>query len=801
MTELTSTPFKNGTAPPGPLYGQPPAGSSEAPYAVNYGPDGLHAQQSLGQKWLENTLDLIHRRKRILLICFALVVAVTALFTFTANPEYETHSIVMVDLGTGMQDVEGGTGQARMTFTKQDRTLAGELFLLQTSHTIEQRVGERLREEVPAALEEEDYRIEDHVRFSVGGDEVNAIMIRAIGEEPETAAHLANFYAEEYVRLTEEVSRTNTITSRQLLQDLEEKRRQELTTAEEQLKAYQQEHGTVGISDEASFLAQEVTGLSSELDQARLELQTRRASLRSLQERIGEVNPRLARNIASSSELKIQAVQRRISDLEVAKQDIFLRYPAARTNEAEYPELRSLNQQIAQLQAEVDRLASQYAEEIAGSGGLVGSGGIAYVADLNRQAIQDQTSITALQARIDALEQRLAVHQGKLSSIPRQAMELARLERARQQAENIYQAVVTQLQEVRIAEESKPGYARVIRKATVPEAPVRPNPVRNMVLALLGGLFLGFSVAFVRDRLDNRLYKESQLRALGHPVLGVIPNLKPLVDEDHGGQPFVEQDGRRLATTLVALLNPLSLASEAYRHVRTNLQYSMPDTIVQLLLVTSPGPEEGKSTAVANLGVVMARAERRTLLVDADLRRPKLHELFGLACSPGLAHHLLTPGEPVVVTPTGVDNLDVLTAGELPAPGEGPEGAVLNPAELLGSRRLREILRDLRQQYDVIIVDTPPVTVATDASLLATQSDAALVVTRAGKTKVGDLEDSVHALQTVGARIIGTLFNGFELAMARGQSYLHQHYSRYGREARYGYYAKKPTKARAAGAA
>lgn len=240
--------------------------------------------------------------------------------------------------------------------------------------------------------------------------------------------------------------------------------------------------------------------------------------------------------------------------------------------------------------------------------------------------------------------------------------------------------------------------------------------------------------------------------------------------------------------------------------------------VVRSIVVTSGGPEEGKSTTAANLAVTFAQAGRRTVLIDADLRRPRQHELFGISSVTGLAQllaaeettadtlrhwldtHFATGVEGLFVVPTGAVAIEEGSAG----PGDG-RFVVPNPSELLGSPAMRTLLQALLGAVDVVVVDTPPVLAATDAVLLSTQADATLLVTCAGKTKGGDIEQSLAHLDDVGAEVIGAVLNRFSLEHAAGYVYTYGHYSRYGPYSKYGAYntqerkgGKKPRGRRAA---
>lgn len=228
-------------------------------------------------------------------------------------------------------------------------------------------------------------------------------------------------------------------------------------------------------------------------------------------------------------------------------------------------------------------------------------------------------------------------------------------------------------------------------------------------------------------------------------------------DDDRGKD--LSTNGSQINSTLVVLRDPASPAAEAYRTLRTNIQFSSLDKPLRTLLVTSTAPDEGKSTTLANLAVTMAQAEQRVILVDCDLRRPSLHSLFGLPNEQGLTSVILQQGDaPLPLQPTGVPGLSLLTSGPLPP----------RPADLLGSRRMEALIGRLQAEADVVLFDTPPVIAVTDAAVLATRMDGVLLVLQAGKTRRDRAREARRLLEKVKANIIGVVLNNARLEAGYG---------------------------------
>ncbi len=214
-----------------------------------------------------------------------------------------------------------------------------------------------------------------------------------------------------------------------------------------------------------------------------------------------------------------------------------------------------------------------------------------------------------------------------------------------------------------------------------------------------------------------------------------------------------------VAQALITLRDPRSPAAEAYRTLRTNIQFSSLDKPIHTMLATSTAPDEGKSTTLANLAVTMAQAEQRVILVDCDLRRPSLHTLFAVPNERGLTSVILDQGEgPLPFQPTSVPGLQLLTSGPLPP----------RPADLLGSRRMEVLIERLRGEADIVLFDTPPVIAVTDAAVLATRVDGVLLVLQAGKTRRDRAREARRLLEKVKANIVGVVLNNARMETGYG---------------------------------
>ncbi len=228
-----------------------------------------------------------------------------------------------------------------------------------------------------------------------------------------------------------------------------------------------------------------------------------------------------------------------------------------------------------------------------------------------------------------------------------------------------------------------------------------------------------------------------------------------------------EARGDDSSRDLVTILDPTSAASESYRTLRTSLVYALVDTPPQVVVVTSPGPAEGKSTTCSNLGVVLAQADKSTLIIDCDLRKPAIHKIFKLRNFRGVASVLAEEHNLPEIWQEPLPGLKVVTAGPKPP----------NPAELVGSRRFAELIDRVRQEFDYVLIDAPPIQLFSDPTVLATQGDGVLLVFDSQKTRKAALRRAARDLESVGARVLGTVMNNAKVQ--KGGYYYDYRYDRY----------------------
>jgi capsular exopolysaccharide synthesis family protein len=361
---------------------------------------------------------------------------------------------------------------------------------------------------------------------------------------------------------------------------------------------------------------------------------------------------------------------------------------------------------------------------------------------------------------ISNLTQAEAQLRGQIRSISKQLKQLRATAGTSQEQTALVnqQAVLSeQLTQMQVNSSAGTGGLTLVTPAQPPAAPSSPKPTEDGLLGLVAGLILGLAAAFLRESLDDAVAtKETAEEFGGSTVLAAVP--------------MVTSWKKRQRPLVVSLARPMSPAAEAYRSLRTSLQFARQERDLHTILVTSPAAAEGKTSTLSNLGAMFAQAGQRVVLVSCDLRKPRLGQFFGVDEKTGLTTAILgeQPVEELVQAVPGDDNLWVLGSGELPP----------NPAELLNGRRIQEVFSALRELFDLVLIDSPPILPVTDAVVLARDADATLLVVAAGQTGRGDLQRAAEKLAQVNARVVGLVLNettrqgsGYGSAYAYGGTY------------------------------
>ena len=394
------------------------------------------------------------------------------------------------------------------------------------------------------------------------------------------------------------------------------------------------------------------------------------------------------------------------------------------------------------------------------------------LADLSkRKALEARRVVNSLKneyqlalAKEESLKKALALQKEEVLALNKKAVQYGVLKRQAESSRHMYELLIKRFKETSLTEEMKTGNIRVIDKAEMPQAPVKPKKRLNLLLAVVVGLFTGVGLAFFLEYLDNTIKTPDDVTDyLKVPYLGPVPAFSMNGNVDG------------IPPELISIHSPKSTVSEAFRGLRTSIMFSATDKKPTVFIVTSSGPLEGKTLISSNLAVTLARSQKPVLLIDGDMRRPRVHKVFQTSHNKGLSGILVgrdVLGESILETP--VKGLHLLPVGHLPP----------DPSELIGSRAMEKFIDGLRETFKFIVIDTPPVTAVTDAVALSRFVDGVILVSRIGVMPRQVLKNSLEQLQAVQAKILGVVLNG--VSSGKDSYYYSQYY--------YSYYGEDRTK-------
>jgi len=582
-------------------------------------------------------------------------------------------------------------------------------------------------------------------RLTVGRPfrEADLIAVGFEGNDASLVRDIPNTVASRFISQRREAKKTEAISMVDFLNDQIATYSQQLRDAENAVLAFETGQQVVNLEAESAAQVSRLVRLQADRDEADAELQTLTGILEEI-----EANPARADNdqpsafnrlAGFSTFLQNQAVTQLLSELNGYENEL---NDELQLRERTHPDVIVLERQVRQIENQLEELARSYQSN--------------------------------LRNRVSSLDTRLAAFGAELERLPAKDVQQQRLVRRKETLETLYNQLQTRLKEAEIARAVEPGDVRISDLAMFPLDPIRPRKGRSLVLSVLLGLSLGLGLAALRDYLDETVHtREDLARVTGLPVLALIPRIEQAINGNG------KRGSGAVHDRLVTRFDVGNPASEAYRAFRTNITFLDLEQKAQVLVFTSPGPAEGKSTSAANLAITLAQQGKKVLLVDCDLRRGIVHKVFEGDKEPGLTNVLLGQDtlESAVHDVALEDDatLHVLSTGTLPP----------NPSELLGSEPMRALIAKLREQYDMVLLDSPPLNVVTDAAVVGTQADGVILIARAGATAREALRFAANQLEVVKARVSGVVlndvdFNGRDRYYGSGGAY--RYYYRYDRE-------------------
>jgi succinoglycan biosynthesis transport protein ExoP len=522
-------------------------------------------------------------------------------------------------------------------------------------------------------------------------------------------------------------------------------------SSQEKLVRYQKEHEILGIDEKQNITTQKLDELNKALTAAESERMDKESVYRLVQSGDADTIASAASVLDAAgtggqqASTLLEGLRSKEADVKIQAAELSTQFGPS------YPKVAQLNGQLKEIDSQILIETRKVAGKIRGQ----------YMAALQRESMLH-----------DALEKQ----KQEANKLNESAIQYSILKRDLESYRTLYEGLMEKMKEAGVSAGLKSNNFRIVDVARAPTYPIEPNIPRNLAFAFMLGLTSGVGLAFLLEGLDNTVRTTEQAQMIsGFAPLGMIPMGSRSTRDGANTKRLVIATSKE-AVELVTQVRPQSQMAESYRALRTSLLLSNLGAPPKVIMVTSALPQEGKTTTSINCAVVLAQKGVRVLLIDADLRRPSIHKTLGMGPRSGLSNVLTgsaTLQQAITRSPI-LPNLSVLPAGTPPP----------NPAELLASTNMRDVLLELREQYDHIVVDTPPTLSVTDAVVLSPRADAIVLVIRSGQTTKQALRRSRDILMQVNAKVSGVLLNAVDLSSPDYYYYYEYQgkYSRYYRD-------------------
>jgi tyrosine-protein kinase Etk/Wzc len=721
---------------------------------------------------LSEFLRILFRGRWIVVVSFLAVVGAVTYLTYRMRPQYAATTSLLIVTRDRVENAFLDRGPVPASRTRN-------------SNAMEILQSRMIAEDVIRSLEDSPYRTELELmqettpsgrpisfdsranalrgRISVSlQKDTDVLELTATAYTPFEAAFLANAVAEQFYKYSLQSARGEITDIRQFLEQQLEVVRGQLSQSEEVERSYKESQGVSALDQETSALVGQSADFHARYNTTQTELNAQLRRQDYLRKQLAEARGSLIEDISSATSPLIVSMQQEIADKQTRIATL-LANPGPGTDET-----------VAALERELETIKAKLIEEVRKvAGGSQSLDPMRTSQQLFDNLLNTDVEIKALTARAEALREVMQNMDYELERLPQKTLVLARLTRDRELNEKLYLMLTQKYEETRIAEAGKSANVQIIDAAKPSTRPISPNKKLNILLSMLFGLAIGVGIAFFLEFLDDTVKTGDDLERIGLTVLGTIP----LVYTDQiirrlkkEGRQFTDADLHRVEAKMITRFSPKSPVSEAYRSLRTNIQFADIDHPKHVLMVTSAMSKEGKSTTAVNLAITLTQTGSRVLLVDSDLRRPTLHNFFAMDKTYGVTNVLVgSLSFDDVIKHTEVEKLDVITAGDIPP----------NPAELVASESMRRFIELARSRYDYVLLDSPPVIAVTDAAVLATRVDGTVLVVGSGTVNKREVVRAVGLLKNVRSPVLGVVLNGLDIKKIYGSYYYYFHYYQY----------------------
>ncbi|MEM9136095.1 MAG: polysaccharide biosynthesis tyrosine autokinase [Cyanobacteria bacterium P01_F01_bin.42] len=680
-------------------------------------------------------LSTLSRRFLPAFLVFGSVVGISSVYIFNKTPIYrieghvifeqENKSLSLVGLSSLAKNLAqgGGWGDADLAIETEKRVILSQPILETTLDQLQRTQPQGSFPSVQGLR---------HQLKTTSVPSTKIIRITLDSQTPERAETSVNELMEVYLRNNLITTRQNYSEAKKFVSAQIPEFRQQVLLSERALSEFKEQNNINSLNTQNQRISSGLSRIDSQIDEAEVALRQLVSDSRNLQQKLGlGVEEALAITKIRQSPT-LDANLRKIQSLEQQIAEAIPQYQAS------HPTIRTLEDQLAEAKTLAQANLSLSASGRIDLDALKSRVGPSYQ-ELISSLIQTEIGIESQLQQKQELSQRRLTYVRRSESLPKLEQKLRELERELEVAETNYQDLNKNLQDLELSEKQTVSNVKILEPAQVSLVPIAPNKKITVTTAVVAGALLALAAVTFLEISDNRINRLAEIRQkFDYPLLGTIPSFKLAGSKSNlKSLPIIEQ--------------PHSPFGEGYRILQSNLKFLQSDNPVQVLVMTSSIPQEGKSTTSANLAVAFAQMGNSVLIMDADLRRPSQHQIWEIPNRKGISNilsdstvHLSSIRQNVV------DGVDVITAGVIPP----------NPLGLLDSQRMKSLVHEVSSQYDLVIIDAPPLGVATDAIVLGQSADGIVLVARPGIVTRNSANFSQEVLQRAEMNILGLVING-----------------------------------------
>lgn len=747
-------------------------------------------------------IQVIRRGLNSLVIIFVLCLLVTIYLSFTKKPVYSSTATIMINSTNGVDNLFDLSRKSEKTDILNIKEL---IYTKQVSINVVKKLWEN--EEYRKNLEifgtrKFEKKAWDITKYFSSDDEevdINQPYSKDIGEKyyknvlesikvtnkretdiikvsctstfRDEAQLLANTVVEVFKSFDKNLNAEASLSLGKFLEEQIEIKFSELSAAEEKLLKYSAQDADSSFysyeedQEHVQGRLEQLLDAETKYNQAKAEKNIRIKNKEFFIKKLDEEEKKLIDNLQSSKYATINSLRIQISE----KESKLLKYDDD-------------NPVIKELQSEIDLLKIKLSDETQAliDQGLTLQDPIEHTQELIATIILLDSEIANFSATMFEYSELIKQYTKELNMLPEKQLEYARLKREVIVLGSIHNLLTEKSEETKITYASEAGSFSHVEAAFLPKNRVKPSHRQDLLLGSLFGILIGITFLLAKEYFDNTVRSIDYIERLGLTILGVIPrigngNSKSSTSKSKKNDIkflFGRPEGKVLRRRLITKEDPKSPISESYRMIRTNILYTQTDQKIKSILVTSPGPGEGKSTSVTNLAITFANLGKKTVLIDADLRKPVIHRIFKMDKEPGLTHFLTgnIKSHNEIAYKTDVENLHVIPSGIIPP----------NPSELLGSKQMLKLIDLLKEEYDLILLDSPPISAVTDPLMISDSIDKLVLIVKSGSTHKRMLNRAVSNINSVTNKLSGVILNDLSRYNSHDSSYYYyQYYNRY----------------------